>query len=137
MSNNKSEFSGNILSIRAVEDSIRATKKYTEGVRTMFKKHPMQGTDFPSPVFCKLYEVYPDMEVSWDMPIGNCVEWLSENTLCIDVIFHYDYRGNMAFVEVIGGAEEVRKLAEAIPGFSDTLAMVIVNGSKSGEKTIQ
>ena len=49
-----SEFNGNILDVRAVEDSIRATRKYTEGVKTIFKKHPVQGMDFPSPVL-KLY----------------------------------------------------------------------------------
>lgn len=126
MSNNNSEYSGSILSIRAVEDSIRATKKYTEGVRTMFKKHPVQGTDFPSPVFCKHYEVYPDMEVSWDMPTTNFIDWLSAETLCIDVIFHYNYQQNKAFVEVRDGASAVKKLANSIPGFCDALAEIIV-----------
>jgi len=126
MNNNKSEFKGNILSVRAVEDSIRATKKYTEGVRTMFKKHPVQGTDFPSPVFCKHYEVYPDMEVSWDMPALKAIDWLSCETECIDVMFHYNYRLNKAFIEVRDGAEAVKKLANAIPGFADALAEVVV-----------
>lgn len=128
MSNNSSEYSGNILNIRAIEDSIRATKKYTEGVRTMFRKHPVQGIDFPSPVFCKHYEVYPDMlEVSWDMPIGDFIDWLSQETLCIDVMFHYDYPQNKAFIEVSDGASAVRKLANSIPGFSDALAKIIVD----------
>ena len=125
MSNNGHEFKGDILSVRAVEDSIRATKKYTEGVRTIFKKHPVQGTDFPSPVFCKHYEVYPDMEISWDMSALNCVPWLSGGTPCIDVMFHYDYRENTAFIEVRDGAGAVKKLASSIPGFSDALAKVV------------
>jgi len=133
VSNNKSEFCGGIISVRAVEDSIRATKKYTEGVQTIFKKHPVQGTDFPSPVFCKHYEVYPDMEVSWDMPTGKFVEWVTGETPCIDVVFHYDYPQNKAFVEVRDGVKGVKKLADAIPGFSGALARVVANGNKAEE----
>lgn len=125
MSNNGNEFKGDILSVRAVEDSIRATKRYTEGVRTIFKKHPVQGTEFPSPVFCKHYEVYPDVEVGWDMPIGDFIEWISGEKPCLDVMFHYNYRENTAFIEVRDGESAVKKLANSIPGFSDALAKVV------------
>ena len=124
MSNNNSGFKGNIINVRAVEDSIRATKNYTEGVRTMFKKHPVQGTDFPSPVFCKHYEVYPDMEISWEMSASKFLDWLWQETPCIDVMFHYDYRENKAFIEVRDGTRAVMKLSESIPGFKDALAKV-------------
>ena len=120
-----SEFKGNIVNVRAVEDSIRATKNYTEGVKTIFKKHPVQGTDFASPVFCKYYEVYPDMEISWDMPASKFLDWLWQQTPCIDVLFHYNYRENEAFIEVRDGASAVKKLASSIPGFSDALAKVV------------
>jgi len=133
VSNNKGEYSGGILSVRAVEDSIRVTKRYTEGVKTIFKKHPVQGMDFPSPVFCKYYEVYPDMEISWDMSTGSFIEWISGGTPCIDVMFHYDYRENRAFIEVRDGMKGVKRLSDAIPGFSSALARVVANGNKSEE----
>lgn len=135
MSNNKSEYSGSILSVRAVEDSIRNAKKYTEGVLTMFKKHPVQGMDFPSPVFYKHYEVYPEVEVSLDMPVGKWFEWQWQNTPRITVLFHYDYRPeqNKAFIVVRDGMKGVKILADAIPGFSGALARVVANGNKPEE----
>lgn len=130
MSHNHSEFTGNIESIRAVEDCIRATKKYTEGIGTMRAKHPIQGEEFPSKVFCKYYEVYPEVDVSWDMPAGVALDWLWRETPCLDVIFKYDYRVNKASVSVRDGPSAVKELARSIPKFSDMLAVVIANGNK-------
>lgn len=126
----KVEFTGNIGSVRAVEDCIRATKKYTEGWRTMRKTHPVQGEEFPSRVFCKHYEVYPDIEVSWDMPVGVALDWLWGDVICIDVLLRYDYRANRASVEVKDGPVAIKELTKAIPGFSDALARVVVSGSE-------
>lgn len=128
MSRNGSEFAGNILKVRAVEDCIRATKKYTEGIGTMRKKHPVQGEEFPSKMFCKYYEVYPDVEVSWDMPAGVALDWLWREIPCIDVLFKYDYRANQASVIVKDGLVAVRELSRGIPCFSGALAEVIAGG---------
>lgn len=127
MSHNRSEFTGNIITVRAVEDSIRATKKYKEylGRRS---HHPLQGEAFSSEFFCKHYEIYPEMEVSLDMSIIDAIFWLGRGTPCIDVLFKYDYRENKASVIVKDGAVAVRELSRGIPGFSDTLAKVVVNG---------
>ena len=125
------EFKGTIISVRAIEDCIRATKKYTEGVGTMRKHHPTQGEgEFPSKKFVKYYEVYPDVDVSWDMSIIDAIFLLAgdRGTFCIDVLFNYDYRANKAEVVVRDGPVAVKQLAKAIPGFSDNLARVIANG---------
>ena len=115
------EVYGTIISIRALEDCIRATKKYTEGIRTIRKTHPVQGDDFPSQVFYKYYEVYPDMEVGLDMDVKDFFDWLWRETPCIDVMFHYDYRANKASVLVRDGAEAINKLIRSIEGFGDAL----------------
>lgn len=126
-------YKGNIVGIRAIEDTIRATKKYTEGIGTMRQKHPIQGEEFASKVFCKYYEVYPDMEVSWDMPAEKAIDWLwgganKPGLVMIDVKFRYDYRANQAELIVEDGASAIKRLANAIPNFSDALARVIANG---------
>lgn len=126
--NNQSIFGGAIIAVRAVEDSIRATKKYTEGVGTMRTKHPVkvQGEgQFPSKKFVKYYEVYPEVELSWEMPAALAIDWLWGETPCIDVRFNYDYRVNTAEVIVRGGETAVKQLAKSIPGFSESLAKVI------------
>ena len=115
---------GNIMTIRAVEDAIRATGKYGEGVFTSRKKHPVQGEDFASRKFCKYYEVYPHIEgkINWDMSIDNFFKWLGPNTVCIGVIFDYDYRTGEAAITIKGGHEAVKELANTIPEFSLELA---------------
>ena len=120
------EFTGNIGCIRALEDCIRATKKYTEGIATMRKKHPVQGEDFPSKAFCKYYEVYPslDVEVSWDMPAGVALDWLWREYTCIDVVFKYDYRVNKATVTIKNENGGIKELVHAIPGFGKALKAI-------------
>lgn len=122
------EKTGNIASIRAIEDSIRATKKYTEGLLTLDRKHPkmIQGEDFPSRVFWKIYEVYPDVELSWDMPVGVAVDLLWGDTSIIIVKFHYDYRENRASMVVKDGQSAINDLKKTIPGFNSALDKVII-----------
>lgn len=117
------ETASNIANIRAIEDSIRATRRYTEGIGTMRKKHPIQGEEFPSKVFCKYYEVYPNTEICWDMPAGVALDWLWGETPKVDVLFKYDYRSNKASVLVIDGPTALKELEKGIPGFSEALAM--------------
>lgn len=126
------EFYGDILAIRAIEDCIRATKKYTEGIQTIRKAHPIQGSEFPSQVLYKDYEVYPDMEVGLDMSVGDFFDWVWGDTPCLVVMFHYDYREKKASVLVREGNGAVKKLAESIPGFSD--ALKDVNGFRKNSK---
>ena len=115
------EIRGNILAIRSLEDCIRATKKYTEGIQTIRKTHPVQGEELPSRVFYKYYEVYPDMEVGLDMAVKDFADWVWGDTPCVDVMFHYDYRVNKASVLVKDGDGVIKKLMESIPGFGDAL----------------
>lgn len=125
----RNEFVGSVLAVRAVEDTIRATKKYTEGVRTIFAKHPVQGEDFPSRVLTKVYEVYPDIESVWDMNIIDAAFWLAGETPHVDVSFRYNYQRDKAIVIVYGGNGVVELLEEGIPGFGEALGRVTENGS--------
>ncbi len=127
----RSEFVGSILKVRAVEDTIRATKKYTEGVFTQFTKHPVQpiqGEDFPSRVLTKRYEVYPDLDIGQQRPAWDVVmttsDWLWGDTPHIDVSFKYNYQRDKAIVIIHGGNGVMKLLGEGIPGFSDALARV-------------
>ena len=128
MSHRKSEFAGDIMTVRAVEDSIRVTRKYTKGAFRKPVKHPVQGEDFPSRMLSEYYEVYPDLEIGWDMLATDAWAWVWGNTPHIDVVFKYDYRSNKGFVIVLDGMFAVKQLANSIPNFSDALARVIVNG---------
>tara|TARA_Y100000310_G_C20647056_1_gene797242 strand:- start:977 stop:1384 length:408 start_codon:yes stop_codon:yes gene_type:complete len=134
MSRSDQTFESNIVSMRAVEDCIRATKKYTEYFGTMRWKHPIQGNDFPSKVLCKHYEVYPDIELDWDMSASVALDWVWGDTPHLDVFFKYDYRINKATVYVRGGDKGVLKLARAIPNFNKALAEAKVNGDGSRGK---
>ncbi len=131
---NGNELRGNIGDVRSIEDSIRATHKYTEGIRTIRTKHPIQGEEFPSKVVTKFYEVYPDTELRWEMPAGEVIDWLWGDVLCIDVLFRYDYRANRASVEIRDGSKAIQELARAIPGFKDALATVKNSWNDEGGK---
>ncbi len=122
----KSEFKGSILAVRATEDCIRATKKYTKGAFSKVAKHPMQGGDFPSRMLTEYYEVYPDMAVDWNMSAANAWAWVWGDVTHIDVLFQYDYRCDKAKIIVHGGQGAVRELAAGIPGLSESLAKVVV-----------
>ena len=129
------KYYGNVFTIRAIEDCIRATRKYSEGIRTKRKHHPhseIQGEDFPTPVFIKYYEVYPDMEIGWDMQVSDFLDWLWQDTLCIDIWFHYDYRCNKGSIEIRDGQEAVKKLEDTIPSFKKSIQ--VVNGKDNKTK---
>ena len=119
---NGREFKSNIIKIRAIEDSIRATKKYTEGIETVRKQHPIQGEGFPSKVFCKHYEVYPEMDITWDMNADKAIDWLWGDTEHINLMFKYDYRVNQASMSVLSGNGALNELKKSIPNFSNLLA---------------
>jgi len=122
--NGKSKHTGSISSVRAIEDCIRATKQYTEGILTFRETHPtsIQGVGrFPSRAFRKLYEVYPDMEIGWDMSASDFLDWLWHETPCINVHFYYDYRANKASMAVVEGAGATQKLRDSIPGLADAM----------------
>lgn len=124
----RNEFTGTVLAVRSVEDCIRATKKYTESLSTRLAQHPIQGSDTPSRVLTKYYEVYPDLEVGWDMSIVDAVFWLADNPPHVDVKFHYDYLKNRASVTVLGSSSVVEMLASGIPGLSAALEKMSRNG---------
>lgn len=117
----RSEFQGKIAEIRAVEDAIRQTKKYTEGLSSIGKEHPTQGREFPSKAFSKCYEIYPDVVVSIDMPVSVAIDWLWADTTCINARFWYDYRNDKASFKVVGGDESLRRLLQCIPGMLNLL----------------
>ena len=121
----RSEFVGSILAVRAVEDTIRATKKYTKGAFKSPVKHPIQGEGFPSRVLTEYYEVYPDTELGWDMPASEGWAWVWGDTPHIDVLFKYNYQRDKAIVIIHGGNGVVKLLGEGIPGFEEALGKVV------------
>lgn len=128
----KNEFIGTVLAVREVEDTIRATKKYTEGIRTVFANHPIQGEEFPSRVLTKVYEVYPDLDIDKKRPTWDATmtfsDWLWGDTPHIDVSFKYNYQRNRAIVKVYGSNGVMKLLGEGIPGFDEALGKVAENG---------
>ncbi len=136
MTRAKTEFVGSISCIRELEDAIRATHKYTEGIETMRHSHPVQGTDFPSRAFVKYYEVYPETEISWDMPYGVAFDWLWRDVPCIDVVFRYDYRSNKASMNVRGGVKAVMALVKAIPAFGSAMSLLL-GGDNLEQRIVQ
>lgn len=124
----KSEFIGNIQTVREVEDCIRATRKYTKGAFRSPVKHPIQGEEFSSRLMTEYYEVYPNLELNWDMPASDAWAWVWGEVLYIDVRFQYDYRINKGKISIKGGNGAVKELAKGIPLFSEALAKVIADG---------
>jgi hypothetical protein len=119
----KIEYAGNITEIRAVEDCIRATKKYTEGV--LSKKHPqqIQGEDFPSRTLHKHYEYYPNVpEISWSMPVNTAIDWLYSDTPCVKLSFRYDYRTNQATV-IVTDDRDLTELNK-VEGFATAIQVI-------------
>ena len=123
----KTEFVGNIQNIREIEDSIRASKKYTKGAFSRAPQHPIQGEQFPSKVLVEYYEVYPYTKVDWSMPIDTAIQWLAGVSEHIDVVFKYDYRRNRASMTVHGGNNIVNELKNEISGFGKALAKAILD----------
>jgi len=121
----KTVYKSSILLVRDLEDTIRATKKYTKGAFSKAASHPIQGEgQFPSRVLTEYYEVYPDLEIGWDMRAGDAWAWVWGDVVHIDITFLYDYRDNKAKVTIHGGKDAMEKLKEGIPGFKAILAMI-------------
>ena len=129
----RNEFVGGIMAVRAVEDTIRATKKYTKGAFTKPAQHPIQGEGFPSRVLTEYYEVYPDLDLDQRMPAWDAVmafsDWLWGDTPHIDVLFKYNYHRDKAIVIIHGGNGVMKLLGEGIPGFEEALGKVVENGN--------
>ena len=130
---NDNKVIGNIQSIRDVEDSIRATKKYTKGAFRESVKHPIQGEQFPSKVLTEYYEVYPFVDLSWDMPASTAWAWVWGDEKHIDVFFKYDYRSGRASLQVQNGPESMKCLKQSIPGFDDAVQRAISEGREAGD----
>jgi len=123
----KNEYADNIYNVRAVEDAIRATKRYTVALSTSRRPEKIQGNGFPSKVFCIHYEVYPYADISWDMPVGVALEWLTQYNPSVEVRFRYEYPVNKATISIFGGDGSVRMLNRSIHGFEKALSVVIEN----------
>ena len=126
----RSEFTGCIMTVRAVEDCIRATKKYTKGAFTRESKHPIQGEDFPSKVLTEYYEVYPDTEISWEMLASDAWAWVWGDTPHIDMRFLYNYNSNKGKIVIFGNNGVVNMLREGIPNFTNAISKLTINNDK-------
>lgn len=134
----KTEYKSDILLARELEDTVRATRKYTKGAFSRAQQHPIQGDEFPSKVLTEYYEVYPDLELSWDMQAVDAWAWVWGDRTHIDVIFLYDYRNNKAKVTVHGGLGAVKELRSGIPGFKAVLAKIeaALNATENSEREV-
>jgi hypothetical protein len=130
----RSEFRGPIMAVRTVEDTIRATRKYTKGAFSKSQPHPIQGEEFPSKVLTEYYEVYPDLELGWDMMAADAWSWVWGDVDHIDVTFRYDYRDNKGKITISGGNGVVRHLSKGIPGFKEALSQLNLNGGDHATK---
>jgi hypothetical protein len=129
--NGKSEIHSNIASIRELEDCIRSTKRYTKGAFRKQIQHPIQGEELPSKVLTEYYEVYPTLDVDWNMPARTAIDWLWGDIKHIDVHFVYDYRYNKAYIKVKDGKDAMEELVKNIPGFKDALDIAIKSNRES------
>jgi hypothetical protein len=128
-------FRGNISDIRDIEDCIRASKRYTEG-RLRQQDHPVQGGKFASRKFCKYYEVYPSLEVGWDMPAGAAIDLLWGDVEYVDVVFNYDYRCNEASVTIRGDSTLTGLLLSSIRGLCDVVRADMVSNGDLHDVTV-
>jgi len=126
----QTKFSGNIEVVRAIEDCIRASKRYTEGISTIRQRHPVQGEGFTSKAFSKYYEVYPETEISWNMPANTALDWLFSDTPRVNVVFFYDYRNNSAHVRISDSNNAVDELVKHIPGIGEALGKATETNGK-------
>lgn len=119
---------GNIESIRAIEDAIRATKYYTEGITTHRAKHPIQGNEIPTRSFTKIYEIYLDSQYpDMDSPVMELIKWTVSRAVI--VYFWYDYRSGKAKFKV--NPDYIDALCEIIPDFRKALIDVTSEASLS------
>ena len=127
----KIEYAGTIMEVRAVEDCIRATRKYTKGVLAKPRSHPIQGEEFPSHVFTEYYEVYPGMEVGWDMAAVDAWAWVWGDVPHIDMRFHYDYNRNKARITITGHHKTIKSLGKGVEGYDGAVSLLHQNGRSS------
>lgn len=89
---------GTIQEVRELEDAVRATKQYTEGLFTERRTHPVQGKE-SARAFRKLYELYIDAPLhSMNDDISVAFDWFDSRVAVFR--FWYDYREQKASVEV-------------------------------------
>ena len=133
----KTEFTGDILSVRDAEDCIRLTKKYTKGAFRKSGTYPIQGEDFPSRAITEYYEVYPDLDISWETSLSDAFAWVFGDVIHIDVFFSYNYSPNKNKAKMIihGGNGVVRDLERGIPGLREALGK-LSTGENNGRKSI-
>lgn len=131
----RSEFVGSIMAVRAAEDCIRATKKYTKGAFYKGAQHPIQGEGFPSKVITEYYEVYPDLDIDQQRPFWDAVmaasDWLWGDTPHIDIRFNYNYTRNRAMMVIFGNNGVIDLLRNGVPGLGEAM-----DGIKGGSDSI-
>lgn len=127
---------GNIAQIRELEDCIRATKRYTEGLFTKKIEHSQQG-DSPSRAFTRLLEVYLDhdfMGIDWDRDavefIKDGLDWYASRATVVK--FWYDYRSNKA--EISFDWDILVNICNIMPNFANALAVILPDFSLEKEK---
>ena len=115
-------YEGDVVTIRDVEDAIRATRKYTKGKLTVPQRdQARQGDGFAAKAVTEYYEVYPSVDISLEMKASDAWAWVWGDVEHIDVIFTYSYTNNKARCIVHGRNGQVNRLSEGIPGFGKAI----------------
>lgn len=128
----RSKYTGTILDVRAVENTIRATERYTKVIsRKKRKEYQIQGEEFSSRTVIEFYEVHPDIDIGKQRPlreiwetIKDASDWLWGDTPMVEVTFVYYQARNEALVDVYGGNGVLKMLEDGIPGWKEALEKV-------------
>lgn len=113
---------GTIQEIRIIEDAVRKTEQYTEGLFTEGHKHPIQGEE-STRAFKKQYELYIDAPLHKRTDIKGALKWYDSRVAIFK--FWYDYREQEASMEVseeglllsIETFKEIKKVFKGYPPF--------------------
>lgn len=121
------EFTGSVVAVRAVEDCIRATGKYSKFQITETK---VLGADFPSKVLTEHYEVYPKLSTKFggDVRFPEAVDLFIGESPTVIVKFKYNYREDTASVIIKKGIPDIQLLIRGIDGFEASITKLISGG---------
>lgn len=102
-----SKYEGTIGGVRRAEQAVIDSGRFTIADGYPDERHPVQGEDFPSVAFSKLYEVYTDPTYDMDSKERNL-------TLSFELVrFFFDYRRNRGTIKIKARALEA--IAQTIP----------------------
>jgi hypothetical protein len=116
------KITGTIESVKAIEEAIKATKKAKLFYNGGKQGKGVLGKEFNSQYYSMIYELYPDINFTFDSnyTIDDALRWLVTEGIAIR--FLYDYRNNEARIKF--NTLKYDKLKLHIPNFDILLGKV-------------